>query len=102
MVAPFRHVGMLGDMTFDERTEMTELTTRCIDILQEVLKPQGYNVGLNLGKAAGAGLKDHIHQHIVPRWLGDTNFMVALSSISVIPQALEDLYGQLKPLFDRA
>lgn len=102
MVAPYRHVAMPGEMTLEERTEMTELTTRCIAILEQALKPHGFNVGLNLGKAAGAGLKDHIHQHVVPRWTGDTNFMAALSAVRVIPQALEELYGQLQPLFYRS
>ena len=78
---------------------MMALSSRCVDILGQVMNPQGFNVGINIGGAAGAGLKDHIHQHVVPRWVGDTNFMPVLGSTTVIPQALDDLYRALRPHF---
>ena len=99
MVAPFRHVAGLHELTDEERTEMMALSSRCVEILGKVMNPQGFNVGINIGGAAGAGLKDHIHQHVVPRWVGDTNFMPVLGSTTVIPQALDDLYRALRPHF---
>lgn len=99
MVAPFRHVAGLADMTPEERAEMTELTARCVDVLSAAMRPDGFNIGINLGEAAGAGLKDHIHQHIVPRWKGDTNFMPVIGGAHVVPQALDDLYALLHPRF---
>jgi ATP adenylyltransferase len=99
MVAPYRHVEGLCDLTAEERSELMELTNRSVEIVKLVMKPQAFNVGLNLGAAAGAGLKDHVHMHIVPRWVGDTNFMPVLGNTSVIPQALDELYDLLKPHF---
>ena len=99
MVAPYRHVDSLPGMTAEERAEMMELASRCVEILKTTMNPQGFNVGINLGAPAGAGLKDHIHVHVVPRWVGDTNFMPVLGSTTVIPQALEDLYDALHPHF---
>lgn len=101
MVSPLRHVDTLQALTAEERTEAMDLCARSIDILTEVMKPQGFNVGLNLGEAAGAGLRDHLHWHIVPRWNGDTNFMAVAGSTRVIPQALEELHAILRPRFDR-
>lgn len=99
MVAPLRHVGALPEMTPAESAEMMSLAQRCVTILEAEMKAQGFNVGFNLGKAAGAGLKDHIHLHVVPRWIGDTNFMPILGRTTVIPQALDELYDRLKPAF---
>lgn len=100
MVCPYRHIAELSDLTREERMEMMDLTEKCLKVLRQVMKPQGFNVGYNLGAAAGAGLKDHLHQHIVPRWVGDTNIMPVLGGVTVVPQALQDLYVQLKPAFD--
>jgi ATP adenylyltransferase len=100
MVTPYRHLEELKDMNAEERAEMTELTIEAVEILKAELKPDGLNLGYNLGAAAGAGLKDHIHQHIVPRWIGDTNFMPVLSDTRVMPQALTELYDLLFPLFN--
>lgn len=100
MVCPFRHIAEIGELTRDERVEMMDVTERCIAILRAVMKPHGFNIGYNLGEAAGAGLKDHLHQHIVPRWIGDTNLMPVLADVTVVPQALDDLYARLKPAFD--
>ena len=102
LVAPLRHVAWLEDMTLPERTEMTELTVKGLRILKQHVQPQGFNVGLNLGSAAGAGLAGHVHQHLVPRWDGDTNFMPVLGETRVIPQSLPDLWKQLKPAFATA
>jgi len=99
MVTPYRHIEKIQDLTPEERIELTDLTIETVTILQTALHPDGINLGFNLGEAAGAGLKDHIHQHIVPRWNGDTNFMPILAKTSVIPQALLEQYDILKPLF---
>lgn len=95
MVCPLRHVDSLAAMTAEEQAEMMTLTSECVALLQKVMKPDGFNIGINLGTAAGAGLKDHIHMHIVPRWNGDTNFMPVLGETKVIPQALHELRDQL-------
>lgn len=95
MVAPFRHVGRLGELTAAERGEMLELACLAERLLDRVVRPQGYNVGINEGAAAGAGLKDHLHLHVVPRWEGDTNFMPALGNVRVMPQALDEMHAAL-------
>ncbi len=100
MVTPYRHLENLKDLTPEERLEIADLTIEAVEILKAELKPDGLNLGYNLGEAAGAGLKDHIHQHIVPRWSGDTNFMPVLANTRVMPQALEEQYDVLYPLFN--
>ena len=95
MVAPYRHVGQLGALTAEERAEMMDLTCLAERLLTRVAKPHGFNMGINQGAAAGAGLKDHLHMHIVPRWEGDTNFMPVLGSVRVMPQALEEMHTAL-------
>jgi ATP adenylyltransferase len=75
-------------------------TNMCIEVLQEAMHPDGFNVGMNLGASAGAGIKDHVHMHIVPRWTGDTNFMPVIGDTRVIVEALERSYEELKPLFE--
>ena len=100
MVAPYRHLEHLQDMTPEERVEITNLSIEAVEILKTALKPDGLNLGYNLGAAAGAGLKDHIHQHIVPRWTGDTNFMPVIGDTRVMPQALMEQYDVLYPLFN--
>lgn len=100
MIAPFRHIDDVTLLTADERAETMDWTARCTDILRRVMKAQGFNVGYNLGVAAGAGLKDHLHLHIVPRWVGDTNFMPVLGGTHVVPQALDELYARLLPEFE--
>ena len=101
MVTPYRHLQNLKDLNCDERAELMNLTIEAVEILKSELKPDGLNLGFNLGEAAGAGLKDHIHQHIVPRWTGDTNFMPVMSDTRVMPQALMEQYDALYPLFDK-
>lgn len=100
MVTPYRHLETLKAMNAEERIEMTDLCIEAVEILKAALRPDGFNLGYNLGAAAGAGLKDHIHQHIVPRWTGDTNFMPVLADTRVMPQALLEQYDVLFPLFN--
>jgi len=96
MVVPYRQVPELNDLTADECTELMGLTQECIAALKECMKPDGFNVGINIGKCAGAGITEHLHVHVVPRWSGDTNFMPVLGQTSVLPQALEAVASQLR------
>ncbi len=89
MVSPFRHISELEELTFDERVDLMEMTVRAKAILTDTINPAGFNIGLNLGSAAGAGHKIHIHQHVVPRWDGDANFMTTIGEVRVLPEALE-------------
>ena len=95
LVAPRRHVGELSELTAAEQLELHELLVRMTGILREKMKSEGFNIGLNLGRVAGAGVPGHLHWHIVPRWSGDSNFMPALAGVRVIPQALETLFEML-------
>lgn len=97
MVAPYRHIGEWESLGADELAEMTLTSQRCMEALKETLGPQGFNVGVNQGVIAGAGILDHVHLHVVPRWGGDTNFMTTVGESKVIPEALEDTYARLKP-----
>jgi len=99
MVSPFRHIGCLTAQNADESKEMNSLTLRAIEILRAVINPEGFNVGYNIGKAAGAGYDEHIHCHIVPRWTGDTNFMPVLGETKVHPEHLKTTYKKLLPHF---
>ena len=100
MVLPFRHIAEFGDLSADEKVEVMDLVDESINVLKKVMFPDGFNIGANLGKVAGAGLEDHLHMHIVPRWEGDANFMPVLSDTRVVPLALRDLWDKLKPEFD--
>ncbi len=99
MVAPYRHVANLEDMNDEERNEQFELVSRSVAILKQVLKADGFNIGMNLGRIAGAGIDKHIHTHIVPRWAGDTNFMPVTGDIKVVNEALKDTYKKLAGKF---
>ncbi len=99
MIAPYRHVALMEDVTDDESLALMQLTRQAVTALKTVIHPDGFNIGINLGKSAGAGLKDHLHVHIVPRWNGDTNFMPVLAETKVMPQSLPDTYDQLLPAF---
>jgi ATP adenylyltransferase len=96
MVVPFDHQPSLEMLDSATRAEMMELTSEAVEILKEEYHAQGFNIGINLGEAAGAGIVGHIHMHIVPRWGGDTNFMSTLSQTRVLPERLEDTYKRLK------
>ena len=89
MVAPLRHIGALEDLTSEEMLDTMRLARRSILAIRTAMTPDGFNVGFNLGKVAGAGIADHLHLHVVPRWTGDVNFMPVLADTDVIPQALE-------------
>jgi len=99
MVAPYRHVANLEELTDAERHEHFDIVSRSVKLLKEVFKPTGFNIGMNLGKVAGAGIDDHIHTHIVPRWQGDTNFMPVIADVRVMPEALAETYDKLKGKF---
>jgi ATP adenylyltransferase len=88
MVSPYRHVGELQALDTAELTELMPMAQRAVDALRAVMSPDGFNLGLNIGTAAGAGFKDHLHLHVVPRWNGDTNFMPVLAGTNVVPEAL--------------
>ena len=96
MVVPYKETGDLSGLTDDELVDLMKLTRRCQAALTKVMKPEGFNIGINLGKVAGAGILEHLHIHVVPRWAGDTNFMPVLGSTTVVPQALRELAAQLR------
>ena len=99
MIAPYRHVASLEELTDEERHEHIDMVSRSIEVLKQVFSPAGFNLGTNIGKAAGAGIVDHVHTHVVPRWQGDVNFMPVLADTRVIPQALVETYQKLKDKF---
>jgi ATP adenylyltransferase len=101
MIAPFLHVPSLSDLDTDTKLEMLDLVSMSCEALNETSTPQGFNVGINLGRIAGAGLEDHIHIHLVPRWAGDTNFMPILGEAKVIPEHLLATRDKLKTLFQK-
>jgi len=96
MVVPFDHKPNLEELYPATRTEMMELTARCMTVLRKIYNPQAFNMGANIGEAAGAGVKAHVHIHIVPRWAGDTNFMSILGETRVLPESLETTYQRVK------
>ncbi len=99
LVAPCRHVASLEELTTEELHEHSELVCRCVRVLREAMSPGGFNLGTNIGKVAGAGIADHVHTHVVPRWQGDMNFMPVVADTRVIPEALADTYRQLRGKF---
>ena len=101
MVIPNRHAPNLATLTADEQSELMRLTRHAEIALAEAYAPQGINVGINLGKPAGAGVLDHLHVHLVPRWHGDTNFMTAVGNTRVLPEELGDSAARLRPIFER-
>ena len=99
MVAPYRHVAHLEELTDEERHEHFDMVSRSVKLLKEIFIPAGFNIGMNLGRVAGAGIDDHVHTHIVPRWQGDTNFMPVIADVRVMPEALPETYNKLKGKF---
>jgi ATP adenylyltransferase len=95
MVVPKDHKPSLEDLDAETRSEIMELTVKAMTVLREEYRPHGFNVGVNIGEAAGAGVLDHVHVHIVPRWSGDTNFMASLAGARVLPESLEDTYTRI-------
>ena len=101
MVVPHRHVAQLVLLERDELTEMAVLTQLSERVLNEAFSPQGINVGMNLGRPAGAGIVDHLHVHLVPRWNGDTNFMTVVGEVRVLPEELPQTAKRLRPIFQK-
>jgi len=100
MVVPYQHTGRLQELPPTTLTEMMELSQQAITVLERAYQPEGYNIGFNLGNAAGAGIVTHLHQHIVPRWTGDTNYMTVVGETRVIPEWIDETYHQLKVIWD--
>jgi len=99
LVAPSRHLADLAELSPDENGALAAMLRRCVAILRKQLNPDGFNIGLNLGEIAGAGLADHLHWHIVPRWQGDHNYMAVLAEIRTIPEHIEKTFAKLLPDF---
>jgi ATP adenylyltransferase len=100
MVLPLRHIKNINEMTQEERKEFIDLLSICTIVLQKALNAEGINVGMNLGKAAGAGIPAHLHMHIIPRWIGDTNFLPVISQTKTISMDLNKIFDDLKQAFD--
>ena len=101
MVAPLRHVGEPEELSSAESHELIDVSFRCVEVVREALSPHGFNLGMNLGRVAGAGVPGHLHMHVVPRWGGDTNFMPVVGQTKVLPELLADTRAKLAPLFGR-
>jgi len=99
MVVPYRHCGGLDTLTAEESLEIMQSSQQCIRVLQRAFRAEGFNVGFNLGRAAGAAVAEHVHLHVVPRWVGDTNFMPVLADTKVMPEYLRAGYDRLLPFF---
>jgi ATP adenylyltransferase len=102
MVVPYQHASSLEELPANVQAELMTLVSRCLGLLRRTMNPQGFNVGINIGKAAGAGFDDHVHIHIVPRWLGDTNFMPVIGETRTIPELLPETYDRLRAALDAA
>jgi ATP adenylyltransferase len=96
MVVPYKQAADMNELTDEELADLWKLTRRCVNVLTQLMKPDGFNIGINLGKVAGAGILGHLHVHVVPRWNGDTNFMPVLADTRVVPQALTELAAKLR------
>jgi len=96
MVVPYKEIADLNGLTEEELADLWKLVRRCINALKQLMKPDGFNIGINLGKVAGAGIVEHLHIHVVPRWNGDTNFMPVIANTNVLPQALSELATKLR------
>jgi ATP adenylyltransferase len=99
MIAPYRHVAGLEELTSEELHEHVEIVIRSLKVLRQVFNPGGFNIGANMGKVAGVGLEGHVHTHIVPRWQGDTNFMPVVSDTKVVSEAVAETYKKLEGKF---
>jgi len=101
MVVPYAHTPSLEDLDAETMTELMTLTQLSLGVLRAAYEPQGFNIGVNIGEAAGAGIVDHVHLHVVPRWGGDTNYMTSVGKTRVIPEWLNQTYERLRPLFEQ-
>ena len=99
LILPLAHHANLSDLSVDERSELMELTNRSIEIVKASIKPDGFNLGMNLGKAAGAGIPSHLHLHVLPRWEGDTNFFPLLADTKAVSCDLREIYKELRSVF---
>jgi len=99
LVAPYTHTADFQSCSPEESSEMLELAKRCQFALQQTYNPDGFNLGMNLGRCAGAGVEHHLHMHVVPRWIGDSNFMTIVGETRVLPESLETTFGKLRPYF---
>ncbi len=102
LVAPIRHAARPQDLSPEETLELWSTVNKAIDCLKELMNPDGFNLGVNLGQVAGAGIEEHLHVHVVPRWAGDTNFMTVLGEIRSIPEHLHQTFDRLRPIVARA
>jgi ATP adenylyltransferase len=100
MIVPYEHMPSLELLEVSSRADIMELSARAIQVLQALYSPQGYNLGMNIGNAAGAGISEHVHLHVVPRWVGDTNFMSAVSQTRVLPELLEETYQRVRKTWE--
>ena len=100
LVAPVKHVSGLGQLNNKETLDLLLTVRKTVEILKEIMNPEGFNVGLNLGRVAGAGMEEHMHFHIVPRWKGDTNFMTVVGDVRVIPEHIKETYKKLRPHYN--
>ena len=100
MIVPYDHKPSLEQLTAASRADIMELSARAIIVLQAIYTPQGFNLGMNIGNAAGAGVTEHVHLHVVPRWVGDTNFMSSISQTRVLPELLEETYRRVKEAWE--
>jgi len=101
MIAPNRHTSELADLDYEERCELIEVTSKSVDVVRAAMDAHGFNIGMNLGRVAGAGIPGHVHMHVVPRWGGDTNFMPVVGQTKVLPEMIEETDTKLRPHFDR-
>jgi len=99
LVAPLRHISSFDALSQDEKLDLLNMVERSLSALKEVMDPAGFNIGMNLGKVAGAGVEDHMHFHVVPRWSGDTNYMTVLGEVRIIPEHIQATYQKLLPFF---
>lgn len=102
MVIPYLHTASFETLPAEALTEAMLLSNACLKALRRAMNPDGFNIGINMGKAAGAGIDEHVHMHIVPRWVGDTNFMTALSGIRCIPESLQQTFDKIRAVWEQA
>lgn len=101
MVVPYRHLFSITDLSDEEALDLMKLTQLSVNSLKAAFMPEGYNIGINIGKVAGAGIEEHLHLHIIPRWVGDTHFMAVLDEVRVIPEHVMSTYERLFPIFNK-
>ena len=101
MIIPYRHCSRVEDLEPEEKVEIFDFISLSVKVLKESIHPEGFNIGMNLGKAAGAGIEDHLHVHVVPRWNGDTNFVSVVGDVRVIPEDVVKTWEQLLPYFQK-